>query len=82
MTFTESAGMSNMLGVFGVKNKDATKAFSGDAGRELAKIVREAPEVDRSGSTVTFESVIDTEDFMELIIPQFKEEISSALDQM
>jgi hypothetical protein len=76
------SGMSNMLGVLGVKNKDATKAFSGDAGRELAKIVREAPEVDRSGSTVTFESVIDTEDFMELIIPQFKEEISSALDMM
>lgn len=75
-----AAGMSNMFG--GFLDKDAAKFFSNDSGKDLAELLREAPEVDRSGSIVTFEGVVDTEDLMELIVPQIKDDISSFLDNM
>lgn len=75
------AGMANMLGDFGVK-EDAVKCFQGDTGKELAEILRQSVEIDRSGSTVTCENILDTGDLMELIIPQFKDQISAFLDMM
>lgn len=75
------AGMANELGVFGVK-KDMVKCLQGENGKELAGILRKSFEVDRSGSIISFEDVVDTEDLMKLLIPQLEDQISAILDSM
>lgn len=74
-------GMSGLLKDFGI-DKSVSDLFAADCAKTLAGIMRDAPEVDRCGSSVTAEYVIDTGDLMEAVIPQFKDQISGFVESV